>query len=97
MSKSTAQQLADTAQQLEAARAELLELRRQHAIERVHLLHELEQLRGRMVHRLTDNIDMLEVGLTALRNKTPRIPVMLERAEHVVYSLRAEVQAMKEA
>lgn len=100
-------QLSDTAAQLESVRAELqvlressaaaLEtLRRQHADERTHLQHELEQLRGRMVKRLTDSVDMLEVGLSALRKDNPRVPVMLERAEHVVDALRAEVQELRE-
>jgi hypothetical protein len=100
-------QLSDTAQQLESARAELQALRessaaemealrRQHAVDRTHLQHELEQLRGRLVKRLTDSIDMLEVGLSALRKDTPRVPVMVERAEHVVDALRAEVQELRE-
>lgn len=99
--------LSDTAEQLEAVRAELqalressyaeLEaLRRQHAVEKTHLQHELEQLRGRLVKRLTDSVDMLEVGLSALRKDTPRVPVMVERAEHVVDALRAEVQELRE-
>lgn len=100
-------QLSDTAEQLAAVRAELqalresaaaemVALRRQHADERTHLQHELEQLRGRLVKRLTDSVDMLEVGLSALRKDTPRVPVMVERAEHVVDALRAEVQALRE-
>jgi hypothetical protein len=100
-------QLADTAQQLEDVRAELQALRessaaemealrRQHAVEKTHLQHELEQLRGRLVKRLTDSVDMLEAGLSALRKDTPRVPVMVERAEHVVDALRAEVQALRE-
>jgi len=100
-------QLSDTAEQLEAVQAELqalresaaaemAALRRQHADERTHLQHELEQLRGRLVKRLTDSVDMLEVGLSALRKDTPRVPVMVERAEHVVDALRAEVQELRE-
>lgn len=100
-------QRSDTAAQLESVRAELqvlressaaeLEtLRRQRADERTHLQHKLEQLRGRLVKRLTDSVDMLEVGLSALRKDTPRVPVMVERAEHVVDALRAEVQELRE-
>jgi hypothetical protein len=100
-------QLADTAQQLEDVRAELQALRdssaaemealrRQHAVEKTHLQHALEQLRGRLVKRLTDSVDMLEVGLSALRKDSPRVPVMVERAEHVVDALRAEVQELRE-
>ncbi|AGW91526.1 hypothetical protein N234_15965 [Ralstonia pickettii DTP0602] len=86
--------------ELEALRAstadELARQREQQEAERMHLRHELEQLRGRLVRRLDDSIEMLEVGLTALRNKTPRIEVMLERAEHVVDALRAEKNNLNE-
>lgn len=70
--------------------SELAEVRKQHEVERTHLRHDQEQLRGRLVRRLSDSIEMLEVGLTALRNKTPRTEVMAERAEHVIDALRAE-------
>lgn len=100
-------QLSDTAQQLDAVQAELQALResssaemevlrRQHAVDKTHLQHDLEQLRGRLVKRLTDSVDMLEVGLSALRKDTPRVPVMVERAEHVVDALRAEVRELRE-
>ncbi|MCP5179009.1 MAG: hypothetical protein H6994_03760 [Pseudomonadales bacterium] len=100
-------QLSDTAEQLEAVRAELQALREsssaemdalrgQHADERTHLQHQMEQLRGRLVKRLTDSVEMLEVGLSALRKETPRVPVMVERADHVVDELRAEVQELRE-
>lgn len=100
-------QLSDTAQQLEAARAELQALRessaaemealrRQHTVDRTHLQHDLGQLRGRLVKRMTDSVEMLEVGLSALRKDTPRVPVMVERAEHVVDALRAEIKELRE-
>lgn len=86
--------------ELEALRSstadELAQQREQREAERMHLRHDLEQLRGRLVRRLDDSIEMLEVGLTALRNKTPRIEVMLERAEHVVDALRAEKNNLNE-
>lgn len=69
---------------------------KQHDVQRTHLRHELEQLRGRLVRRLGDSVDMLEVGLTALRNKTPRTEVMIERAEHVIDALRAEESNLRE-
>jgi len=75
---------------------EMAELRRQHEVEGTHLRHDHDQLRGRLVRRLADNIEMLEVGLTALRNKTPRVEVMLERAEHVLEALQAELKNLKE-
>lgn len=92
--------------ELEAAQAELAALRKntvtelsnlraQHEVERVHLRHAHDQLRGRMVRRIEEGLQMLEVGLTALRNKTPRVEVMVERAEHVVDTLRAEAAMLK--
>lgn len=75
---------------------EMAELRRKHADERTHLQHDHEQLGGRLVRRLDDAVETLEVGLTALRNKTPRVEVMLERAELVVDALRAEIKNLRE-
>ena len=86
--------------QLQALRAstaaEVAELQRQHEVERTHLRHDQEQLRGRLQRRLDEGVEMLEVGLTALRNKTPRVEVMMERAEHVVDALRAEMNNLRE-
>lgn len=79
----------DTARELE-------KLRREHDVERTHLHHGQEQLGGRLVRRLDDAVETLEVGLSALRNKTPRIEVMLERAELVVDALRAEIKNLRE-
>lgn len=80
----------------ESTAAEMAELRRQHEVERTHLRHDQEQLRGRLRRRLDEGVEMLEVGLTALRNKTPRVEVMMERAEHVVDALRAEMNNLRE-
>lgn len=96
----TEEQLAAVELELEALQvssaSEIEELRRQHAVDRTHLQHQLEQLRGRLVKRLTDSIEMLNVGLSALCKDTPRVPVMMERAEHVIDALRAEVQELRE-
>ena len=90
------EQLAELQALRESTAAELAHLRRQHEVERTHLRHDQEQLRGRLVRRLEEGIEMLEVGLTALRNKTPRTEVMVERAEHVVDALRAEATNLRE-
>jgi hypothetical protein len=86
-------QFADFRARAEEQRATL---RQQQDAERMHLRHELEQLRGRLVRRLNDSVEMLEVGLTALRSKTPRTEVMAERAEHVVDAMRTELGNLKE-
>ncbi len=80
----------------ESSANEMAQVRKQHEAERMHLRHDLEQLRGRLVRRLSDSIEMLEVGLTALRNKTPRTEVMAERAEHVIDALRSEESYLRE-
>ncbi len=86
--------------ELEALRAqtaaEMAELKRRHSEERTHLHHGQEQLGGRLVRRLDDAVETLEVGLSALRNKTPRVEVMVERAELVVDALRAEIKNLRE-
>lgn len=86
--------------ELEALRertaAEMTELRQQHDVERTHLRHDQEQLGGRLVRRLDEAVEMLDVGLSALRNKTPRVEVMVERAEHVVDALRSEIKNLRE-
>lgn len=81
----------------EQSEAEVADLRRQHAIELTNARHQLEQLQGRVVNRLSESIDMLEVGLTAMRRDPPRFPVMTERAEHVVDELRKELNKLQEA
>lgn len=78
------------------SKQQLDQVQQQHHAERAHLQHDLEQLRGRLVRRLNDSIEMLEVGLTALRNKTPRTEVMTERAEQVVDALRAELGNLRD-
>lgn len=80
----------------ESSTQELAETRRKHEVERTHLQHDHEQLRGRLVRQLSDSIEMLGVGLSALRNKTPRTEVMLERAEHVMDVLRAAQITLKD-
>lgn len=99
--RSSAEEQRDALQtELDALReqtaAEVANLRREHAEERTHLHHGQEQLGGRLVRRLDDAVETLEVGLSALRNKTPRVEVMLERAELVVDALRAEIKNLRE-
>jgi len=80
----------------EQSAAQIDELQRKHAQERTHLHHDREQLGGRLVRRLTDAVETLEVGLSALKHTTPRIPVMLERAEIVVDALKLEIKNLEE-
>lgn len=76
--------------------SETQRLKEQHQVEKTHLRHELEQLQGKLVKRLTDNVEMLDVGLSALRKSEPRVSVMVERAEMVVDALRSQIDELKE-
>lgn len=73
----------------------LAELETNHAAEKMHLSHEIESLRGRLVRRLQESTEMLEVGLSALRSNTPNINVMVQRAEQVIDALRSELKSLE--
>lgn len=79
----------------EQTQVRMSEIQRKHAEELTHLRHGQEQLGGRLIRRLDDAAETLEVGLSALRNKTPRVEVMLERAELVVDALRKEIKNLR--
>lgn len=70
--------------------SEIAELKNQHFEERTLGQHQYEQMIGRFNRLLDENIELLAVGLSALQNKTPKIEVMIERAEQVIDGLRAE-------
>lgn len=76
----------------ESAASEITKLKEQHDIEYTHLRYDNEKLCGRLFSQLEKSVDMLEVGLSALRNKTPSIQAMIERAEYVSDTLRIEMK-----
>ena len=99
--RDTAQtQLCERNMELDTLRAssqqEVAQLREEHRTGRMHQGHEYESLRGRMVQRLEEAVETLEVGLSALRNSTPRVSVMDQRAEVVLDALRAELNNLRE-
>lgn len=73
---------------------EITALESSHAAEKMHLSHEIEALRGRLLRRLNESTEMLEVGLSALKSNTPNIIVMVQRAEQVIDALRAELKSI---
>jgi hypothetical protein len=95
-------ELASRAAELEALRIssarELEALRNAHSAGRMHQGHEFESLRGRLVQRLDESIEMLDTGLNALRKEpeTPRVAVMVQRAEVVIDALRSELNSLRE-
>ncbi len=76
----------------ETTAAERVQLESDHDIECTRLRYSEEQLIGRLFSKLEESVEALEVGLSALRNKTPRIDAMLERAESVADTLRGEIK-----
>lgn len=64
--------------------------------EAAHLRDDIEQIRSRLLRRLTTDVEQLELGLTALRSPEPRIHVMRDRVERVVDALRAELNKLRE-
>lgn len=59
--------------------------------------HAEDQLLGRLVRRLNEATELLEVSLSALHNKTPRTEVAVERIEVVLDTLRAEIKNLSAA
>lgn len=61
-----------------------------------HLRDDLEQLRSRVLRRLVADVDMLDVGLSALQSPEPRIHVIQDRVERVIDALRTEINKLRE-
>lgn len=95
-------QLDERTAELQTLRAssahELAALHETHNAGRMQQGHEYESLRGRLVKRLEESIEMLDTGLSALRRETqtPRVSVMVQRAEVVLDALRSELNNLRE-
>lgn len=57
-------------------------------VEAVHLLHEIEQLRGRMLRQMTEHVDLLTTAAGAMRKG--KVEVAAERIEFVIDQMVAE-------
>lgn len=92
--------LAARERELEQLRAqttqELADLHSQQSDERISLIHDTTRLRGRLTRSLEESVETLEVGLSALRQSTPRVAVMQERAEQVIDDLRRELKHLEQ-
>jgi hypothetical protein len=96
--------------ELEAARARLVELETEvqgarHSLQserdraRVdvsHLRDDFENLRTRVLRRLSDDLKLLGDGLVALTRNPPKVDVMVDHAERVAESLRGEIKKLEE-
>jgi len=85
-------------QQLDILRSETAAavgaLEQTNQVDRIHLSHDIEVMRGRLISSLQVSIEQLETGLSALNREVPRIQVMTQRAEIVIKSLRSELKEL---
>ena len=68
---------------------------RDHDNERAHLRDENEQMRGRIVRRLREEVALLNEGLHALRRDPPKVHVMEDHAERAIDRLKREWARLK--
>ena len=78
--------------------AELLEMleteKQMHEDTRTHLSDDLEQMRAKLLRRLNSEVKLLSEGLHALRRDPPKVQVMEDHAERVLYGLKAEIKGL---
>lgn len=80
----------------EAAHAAALEaLKASTETEAAHLRDDVELLRTRVLRRLKADVDLLELGLEALRRPEPKVHVMMDSAERVADALRKELKNLQ--
>ena len=66
--------------------------RQRHAAEMAHARSELEDLRGRVLRRMREEITLLDEGLRALRKEQPRVHVMEDHAERAIDGLKRGIE-----
>jgi len=96
-------ELSEACANLESAKARNDELqsqivreRREHDDERAHMRDQYEELRGRVLRRLRQEVALLDEGLHALRKQPPKLHVMDDHAERALDGLKSEIERIKE-
>jgi hypothetical protein len=69
-------------------------LQQTNQVTRMHLSHDIEIMRGRLIENLQLSIERLQTGLSAINRELPRIEVMRERVEIVIEDLQSELKAL---
>ena len=87
---------------LKSARADVAVLsktldstKRDHDNERAYLRDDYEQMRGRVVRRLREEVALLNEGLHALRRDPPKVHVMEDHADRAIDRLKRELERLK--
>ncbi len=88
-------QIEDAKAQIERLTEEISRARRAHEDERAHMRDDYEELRGRVMRRLREEISLLDEGLHALRRDPPKIHVMLDHADRAIDGLKREMDRIK--
>lgn len=88
------QNLTEERAKLEKLSLELNHARKSHETAKVRLKDDYEELRGRVLHRLKDELLLLDEGLHALRRDPPKVHVMVDHAERAIDGLRREMERL---
>ena len=102
--KELEEKIASTNTQIEAAKAQIEQLERDvssarsaHENEKAHMRNDYEELRGRVLRRLREELALLDEGLHALRRDPPKVHVMEDHAERAIDGLKGEMKRLKQS
>lgn len=70
-------------------------LEQEHGDTLAHKQDDYEKLRARMLRRLKSELDLLDVGLGALRKEKPKVHVMIDHAERAIDGLKLEMERLR--
>lgn len=88
-------QIEDDKVQIERLTEEINRERRTHGDEKAHMRNDYEELRGRVMRRLREEVTLLDQGLQALRRDPPKVHVMVDHAERAIDGLKREMDRIK--
>lgn len=60
-----------------------------------HRIDDYEKLRGRVLHRLVEELRLLDEGLHAIKRDPPKVHVMVDHAERAIDNLKQEVDRLR--
>jgi hypothetical protein len=96
------QKISELGEQIEARTIELEKLKEEfdkarcdHGDQAAHFRDEYEELRGRVLRRLKQEVSLLDDGLHALNQSSPKVHVMVDHAERAIHGLKAEIDRIK--
>jgi hypothetical protein len=69
--------------------------RSEHENVKAHMRNDYEDLRGRVLGRLRQEVTLLDEGLHALRKQPPKVHVMDDHAERAIDGLKGEIERIK--